>query len=81
MQLALPHISFSDIEAIIPTAVWIAWSAVSGWQMIVTKIQRPKCIICGGRVSHQDQAESMPVACHNRCHYMAGVIGRKDVAA
>lgn len=81
MQLALPHISLADIEKGIPTAVGIAWSAVTGWQMIIAKLYRPRCIVCAGRVAHQDQAEGMPVACHKRCHYMAAVIGKNDVVA
>jgi hypothetical protein len=67
-----------NIETGIPTAMGVVWSGLTGWQMIATKLKRPKCIICGWGVSHEDQAEHVRAPCHQRCHYMAHLVSKNE---
>jgi hypothetical protein len=76
MQLTLP-VSATDLESAIPAVVFAAWSTISGWQLISAKIRAAKCLVCGRRVQHQEQAQHVPVACHERCHFLAKLMAKE----
>jgi hypothetical protein len=76
LQLAIPF-STAELEAGIFAFVLLAWSAISGWQVIVAKLKAAKCIVCDRRVAHNEQAQFVRVACHERCHYLARLMAKE----
>jgi hypothetical protein len=70
----LPEIPLGKIETLVASAVVVAWGSVSAVQLIKTKLQQQKCLICNRAVGHRDQARDVPVSCHERCYYLAKLI-------
>ena len=76
MGLTIPF-STAELETAVVALVFLAWTSISGWQVIVTKLKAAKCIVCDRSVAHHEQAQYVRVACHERCHYLAKLMARE----